>query len=323
MIITDWRELSPEAVAPLYEEQSGEWADVLGWDLAGSWAVVERARAAGALPGLVCRRGDGSIAAWSFFLRQDDVLQIGALVGKGATAVRELLEAILDSPEAAASRELTCLLFPAKPNALSALTRRRFDLQPQRYLARATAGVDATGLPEAVAAQATLRRWRDDDAVGCVHLLARAYRDEKAGKALAPHGTLVEWARYLGQLVRTPACGTLVPRASFVVEDNATGEAVGCVLTTSVGPATAHIAQIAVDPAWARRGVGRALVRSATRTAAADQMTRLTLLVSGDNAKAAGMYAAEGFQEAGQFVFASRLVPVRRHVGPRQHAQAA
>jgi ribosomal protein S18 acetylase RimI-like enzyme len=320
MTITDWRELSPEAVAPLYAEQGAEWAGTLGWDLSGSWSVVERARAAGALPGLVCRRSNGAIAAWTFFLRQDDVLQIGALQGTGATAVRELLEAILDSPEAAAARELTCLLYPARANAVSALTRRRFELQPHQYLSRPTANVDPAGLSDAVMADATLRRWRDDDAIGCVHLLSRAYRDEKAGRALAPNGTLVEWARYLGQLVRTPACGTLVPRASFVVEDNRTGSPVGCVLTTTVGPATAHIAQIAVDPQWSRRGLGRALVRSSARAAAAEGMNTLTLLVSGENAKAVGMYSAEGFQEAGRFVFASRLMPVRRQVGPRQQA---
>ncbi len=320
MRIVDWRELGPETVAPLYEEQTRVWTETLGWDLGGSWAVVERARAAGALPGLVCRRGDGAITAWTFFLRQDDVLQIGALVGAGASAIRELLEAILDSPEATASRELTCLLYPARPNALSALTRRRFELRPHRYLARPTAVVDTKALPDEVAGELTLRRWRDDDAIGCVHLLARAYQNEKTGRALAPHGTLVEWARYLGQLVRTPACGTLFPKGSFVVEEHATGAPVACVLTTTVGPTTAHIAQVAVDPAWARRGVGRALVRASARAAAASNLDRLTLLVSGENERAMGMYKAEGFGEVGQFVFASRLVPVRRQSSRPQAA---
>src|SRR5438128_4948512 len=113
MTIVDWRDLTADQVAPLYSEQGRAWADTLGWDLSSSWAVVERARAAGVLPGLVCRRDDRSIAGWTFFLRQDSVLQIGALVGEGASPVRELLEAILDSPEAAAARELTCLLYPA------------------------------------------------------------------------------------------------------------------------------------------------------------------------------------------------------------------
>jgi ribosomal protein S18 acetylase RimI-like enzyme len=320
MSIIDWRELAPEVVAPLYEEQARAWNESLGWDLTGSWGVVERARAAGALAGLVSRRPNGTITAWTFFLRQDDVLQIGALAGTAASAVRELLEAILDSPEAQASRELTCLLYPPRPNALSALTRRRFDLQPHHYLSRATADVEPTELPEEVAGDLVVRRWRDDDAIGCVHLLARAYQHEKAGRALAPHGTLVEWARYLGQLVRTPACGTLLPRASFVVEEGATGAPVGCVLTTSVSATTAHTAQIAVDPAWGRRGIGRALVRSSARASAAAGMTRLTLLVAGENLRAAGMYAAEGFSEAGTFLFASRQMPIRRHVSPRRAA---
>ena len=320
MTVVDWRELAADEVAPLYSEQGRVWADTLGWDLSASWAVVERARAAGALPGLVCRRANGSIAAWTFFLRQDGVLQIGALAGTGAGPVRELLEAILDSPEAAAARELTCLLYPARANALSALTRRRFVLQPHRYLARSVSEECAAPASNEMGDHLSARRWRDEDAVGCVRLLARAYGREKNGRALAPHGTLAEWAHYLGQLVQTPACGTLSPRASFVIEERATGAPVGFVLTTTVGPRTAHIAQVAVDPAWGRRGIGRSLVRMTARAAVSAGLDRLTLLVAGENDAASHLYAAEGFGEIGQFVFASRLMPVRRQVSGRHAA---
>jgi ribosomal protein S18 acetylase RimI-like enzyme len=314
MLIVDWRELTAEQVAPLYADQGRAWADSLGWDLSASWAVVERARLAGALPGLACLSPRGAITGWTFFMRQNDVVQIGALSGRGAQSVREILEAILDSPEAAGARELTCLVYPARPNVLSALTRRRFALQPLRYFSRVVGDVPG---PDTLPAELVVRRWRDEDAVGCVRVLARAYGRDQSGRSLAPNGTLEEWAHYLGQVLRTPACGTLLPRASVVVEEQATGAIAGFLLATTVGLQTAHVAQLAVDPQWVRRGVGRTMLRTSLQGAATGGIGRMTLLVSGDNDRALPLYASEGFRETGQLVFASRLMPVRRQVHRR------
>jgi ribosomal protein S18 acetylase RimI-like enzyme len=310
MNITDWRELEPARILPLYEQQGREWTETLGWDLTPSWNVIERARAAGMLPGFVSMNSRGVIDGWTFYMRQNDVVQIGALVGHGATPVRDLLEAILDAPEATGASELTCLLYPARPNALSALTRRRFVLQRLRYFVQEGPADASSSI--SLPSELTARRWRDEDAVACVRVLARAYGQGEAGRSLAPHGTLDEWAHYLGQVLRTPACGVLLPRASFVVEDRAAGMPVGFLLTTTVGPATAHVAQIAVDPSWSRRGVGRMLLRLAVRAAATEKMDRTTLLVSGHNDAALRLYSSEGFAESTEVVFASRPMPIRR-----------
>ncbi len=293
MRIVDWRELTVAQVIPLYAEQAGIWSDSLGWDLTPSWAVVERARAAGALPGLVSVNDRGTIVGWTFFMRHKEVVQIGALTGRGAGPVRDLLEGILDAPEAAGARELTCLLYPAKANAISALTRRRFELQPLRYYSRPAdaAGEAAVELP----GDLELRRFTSDDTVGCVRVLARAYGRGRAGRGLAPNGTLEEWAHYVGQVLHSPACGVHLPRASYVIEDRATGTLAGCLLATTVGPGTAHVAQLAVDPQLGRRGLGRTLLRATRRAAALDGASRVTLLVSGENDGAQHLYTSEGF----------------------------
>ena len=307
--IIDWATLTGEQAAALYDEQTRAWNGSLGWDLTPSWAVVERARAAGALAGRVCMNARGAIVGWTFFMRQADVLQIGALSGRGASPVRALLESILDAPEAAGARELTCLLYPAPANVLSALARRRFDLQALHYLTRpAGAGAEGAAAPEAV----SIRRWTDDDAVACVRILARAYGRSQSGRGLAPNGTIDEWAHYLRQVLRTPACGTLVPRASYVAEERDTGAIVGFVLATAVGQETAHVAQLAVDPSWMRRGIGRALLAACGKAASSGGFRTTTLLVGGENDAASRLYASAGFGESGRMVFASRSMPVRR-----------
>ena len=313
--LVDWRELGADRIVPLYAEQAAVWSGSLGWDLTRSWAVVERARAAGALPGLVSVNDRGAILGWTFFMRHQEVVQIGALAGRGAGPVRDLLEGILNAPESAGARELTCLLYPASPTALSALTRRRFELQPLYYFSRAVATEEDA--PAVLPAELSLRRWMPADTVPCVRVLAAAYGRHRAGRGLAPNGTLEEWAYYLGQVLHSPACGQHLPRASFVVEERSTGMAVGCLLATTIGPDTVHVAQLAVVPQWGRRGVGRALLRAGARAASLERAARVTLLVSAENGDALKLYAGEGFAQTGQFTFASRPMPVRRQVGRR------
>jgi len=61
----------------------------------------------------------------------------------------------------------------------------------------------------------------------------------------------------------------------------------------------AHITNIAVDPAWHRRGIGARLLLNAARQVAAHEAIRLTLEVRMSNAGAQGLYRKFGFEPAG------------------------
>lgn len=62
----------------------------------------------------------------------------------------------------------------------------------------------------------------------------------------------------------------------------------------------AEILTLAVSPAARRRGLGRALVEAATRTAMEAGAEALFLEVAADNAAALGLYASCGFQQVGR-----------------------
>ncbi len=62
----------------------------------------------------------------------------------------------------------------------------------------------------------------------------------------------------------------------------------------------AHIATIAVDPAWRRRGVGEQMLRELLRQATARHATTVTLEVRVSNVGAQALYRKYGFEVVGQ-----------------------
>ncbi len=155
-----------------------------------------------------------------------------------------------------------------------------------------------------------LRRWRARDGEAVAALLETAYPGADGVRPFAPQGTHDEWQEYVGQLVGAAGCGTIMPEACYVVPDGP-DRVSGVVLVTRLASATAHIAQLAVDPQAQRRGLGRLLVNAACASAAAAGCDRITLLVEGRNVAARRLYEASGFPPVARFVSAGSRQPLR------------
>ncbi len=82
----------------------------------------------------------------------------------------------------------------------------------------------------------------------------------------------------------------------------------------------AYLASVAVDAAYRRRGLGRALVREAVRRSATAGARWLSLEVDSDNASALRLYRDEGFGVLRRFVEDGRhrLEMIRRLARPRR-----
>jgi ribosomal protein S18 acetylase RimI-like enzyme len=305
--LEDWRDLADGQAAALYGAERRRWLRDLSWDLTDSWRIVEDARRAGLLPGWVARHVSGRVEGWCYFLVRDGRLQLGALSGQRASTVRGLLDAVLATPEASVARQYDGFLYPESDAVVTALVRRRFRLEPYHYLERAL----DTRHPGATTCRAEprLRPWAAGDLPDAVRLVARAYAGSVGMRCFAPGGRLDEWTTYLSQMVRTGACGRLAGDCSFVATGPLAVE--GLALTTWVGPDTAHIAQVAVDPACRGRGLGRFLMSACLDAAQQHGARRVTLLVAGSNVVARGLYAGLGFTERARFVFGERSAMTR------------
>jgi ribosomal protein S18 acetylase RimI-like enzyme len=301
----DWRGADGAALARLYRAECRRWRETLAWDFAPSCDIIEAARRAGRLPGLLVRRRGGAIAGWSFFVVHDGLLQVGALVGESDSSRRALLRAAVVSSEAAAVRGVSCYLYPQSSSLRRVLEQERFEVQAHHYL--------SCDLPMARATQVV--SWPtelvpgplvDGDADLIVHLVARAYAGTREGTCFAPDLRTDQWAHYVGQLVQSEGCGRYMPAASLAVRDATDGQPVAAILMTHISEGTAHLAQVVVDRRWRGRALARNLVFESCRTLAAAGYRRVTLLVADGNQAARHLYRQLGFDDLQVFLHGVR-----------------
>ena len=305
--------MSADHLAPVYEAECRRWESALGWDFAPSCRTVEEGRRDGRVPGLVAREGDGRLAGWCFYVLHDGLLQIGALAGDRPEVLGGLIRAALATPHAAAARGVTCFLFPASAHLARTLERHQFVVEPHAFLARNWPTGNGESVPD-IGRSFDGLRWRALDEVGVdtlSALMALSFAGQEDARCYAPDGRLDQWIHYVGQLLRTPACGRYLPSASFALEDPG-GDAVGAVLVTAIGAITAHIAQIVVHPDYRGRGLARRLIEAGAGAAARAGWPEVSLLVAHANGGARRLYDRLGFVERAVFLSGRRsAVPGR------------
>ena len=302
MILRDWREADPAAVAACYERERQHWLDGLSWDTTWTWATVEQARFARGLPGFLALDGAGRVEGWTFYVVDDGVLHIGGFVADSDAATRSLLDGVLHGSDQTGAEATACFVLDRAAGLGAALEQHGFAVERFQYLSLPLSVVGgAFGRPgPAEAGPYECDAWRDGDLAAVAALLDASY-DAEAGRHFAPTGN---WEKYTTGLVDQAGCGVFDTTLTRVVRGDAGLR--GAVLVTTVSPTTAHIAQIAVHPDWRGRGLAsRLLCEAADRSAAAGK-TELTLLVGEQNEPARRLYAALGFTQKATFLAARR-----------------
>ncbi|GMV23082.1 MAG: hypothetical protein AMXMBFR57_30310 [Acidimicrobiia bacterium] len=292
LAVEPWAGVPGPVMRPLLHAECTRWAVDLGWDLARDWAAVEPARRSGLLPGWVAHTPDGHIAGWAFAADGLDRRQLGALVADdGEVAVRLLRGGVLAGIEALGG------FIRTTPTVNAGVFQSvSHSVQPYHYLVRQLGYGEPFGT-----AELSSETWQDADAESVADLFRQAYAADRSLRPFARVGTHEDWCDYVDALTRRPGCGVFSPESSVVVREGHT--LLGVALVTSVGPTTAHLAQIAVTPAARTRGLGGALLAEAMRRASRHlRASRLSLLVSDANQSACRLYTRAGFHPEGEFL---------------------
>ncbi len=294
MILRDWRDADAALMQACYAREQRSWHDDLGWDTTWTWATVEEARRGWGLPGMLACDSDGTLLGWGFAMPDAGALHIGGLVASSPAVTTALVDALVAaaSPSAAA-----CFVRDRAPGLVDTLAGRGWQVERFLYLSRPLDPGDA----RLGAAIETASAWRDADFVAAARVLQSAYTPS-AGRYFAPAGTFEEWAKYLSGVVQQAGCGRLDRAATRVARD--AGDLQALALVTSIGPATMHLAQLAVRPELRGCGVATRLVREALASAAGSGAAAMTLLVGEHNHPARRLYESLGFVERSAFIAA-------------------
>ena len=221
------------------------------------------------------------------------------------TVVTRLLAAILAASDGADVDDV--MTFTPDPDGLlsAAFAGEGFALRPFEYLCRPIE-------PSTPPPSEGLGSFHAGRLLALADLLARAYPGADQERPFAPGGTREEWVEYTSQLVTQNGCGTVLPWASVVEEDpQQRGRLLGAIVTTRIAGQSAHLAQVAIDPAVQGRGRGRRLLEQGLARLSDRGYTHVSLLVAADNRPALSLYRALGFERQGAFVSAWRRQPRR------------
>ena len=309
LTVVDWRHVDAALLAQCYRLERAHWREVLRWETAWTWAMVERARVTWGLPGFAALDRNGRVRGWSFQLVEHATVRIGGIVADSEEVTARLVERILDHAREVKAEIVSCFVAERAPGLSTALAATGFDCEPFDYLTcdlPSTPAVARVGDAEGTTAEAakaggagaSYEPW-DHDVVAAADLFAAAY-DAKSALHFTTSGTLDEWRTYVRQLVEQPACGSLDETGTMMLRDRQGLAALA--LVTTLAPDTAHLAQIAVRPDCQGRGLARQMVTEALARAAAQRRRAMTLLVAGSNAAARHLYERAGFRRTARFV---------------------
>jgi ribosomal protein S18 acetylase RimI-like enzyme len=298
----DWRDVSPGRMAPLYAAEVARWASLLEWDAAASFEQVELGRRLGHVRGVLAVAG-GSVAGWSFYLADEQRLQVGGFVASSEACSEAMLSAIFGSEPASTAAATTFFAYSDAPGLAAALRRRGQTVDRYFYLARDLAVAVRYPLRDA-------RRWNAADTPAAAELMQRAYKEPDAARPFAQGGGRPDWIEYVTQLTTASGCGDLVEEACVSLPLGPDRLA-GLALVSRIAPSTAHLVQLATDPSVRRRGLGSALLLAACSGAHRCGFRRMTIMVSGKNAIARRLYEGAGFEVATSVIAAGSNQPLR------------
>ncbi len=302
MTIVDWRQVDARGLALVYARERARWLIELGWETRESWLQVERARTTWGLPGLAAVDDGGRVRGLTFFHSTGGRFDVGGVFAE-TDAVREaLIDGAVSVCEDAGGEEVSAFLYTAAPQTAQLFASRGFALDKVDYLSltldRATfsePGQNRQGFES--------RDWTAGDVDVLAALLHASYETTTARRYVqepSEHG----WRQYLSSLMQHHACGVVLPSATRLALNG--HDVVGAVLVTDLGPATAHIAQVAVHPAWRNHGLSGTLIDDAARRVKAAGYARMTLLASATNPVAQRLYRRRGYVESARFLLATK-----------------
>jgi len=305
--LLDLRDLQPEHLVEVLEEETEAWHNGLDWDFRASAELVKRFVQVRALNGFALLEGGvrgAKVAGYCYYVAEEGKGLIGDFYVREASRTVEnenrLLEAVLDSmwKTPGMRRVESQMLMLSSPLNRPVPFRRWFRMFPRRFF---EAPVSVGALPPREPAGATVVPWTLSLSEEAARLIAISYRDHVDSlindQYRSPPGAL----RFLSNIVQFPGCGIFFEPASFAARDRATGALCGISLASMVASDVGHITQLCIAPSHQGRGLGYELMRRSLEALAMHGCRSVSLTVTGANQSALRLYESLGFRNLRDF----------------------
>jgi ribosomal protein S18 acetylase RimI-like enzyme len=315
------RQLPPDALSELLDEEVRRWRSRLHWDFTPSADLVRRYIAMQALDGLALVEGD-AIAGYCYWVSEERKALIGDFyvrdAWRNAAAEQFLLEQALAvlggggfarTPVARVEGQLMNMELRAAQFGRASLAPLTW---PRDFMLASLGGVSSLrpiSLPPEIRIERWGPRWLDASA----ELMEESYRGHIDSEINDQYHTAAGARRFLQNIIQYPGCGQFTHQSSWVALDRA-GAVRGIAIATHVAPGTGHVAQVCVAPELRSIGLGYELMRRTLCALAAEGAFEASLTVTSANAPAVRLYQRLGFHTIHLF---EALVWDRRPRGPR------
>jgi ribosomal protein S18 acetylase RimI-like enzyme len=298
------RNLRPEQLSPLLEEEIAEWRTDLDWDFRPSADLVRRFSGMQALDGFVLLAGP-HIVGFVYSVAEEGKGLIGDLyVSRPYRSIyREdaLLRAVLDSMwRVSGMRRIEAqLMMLSSPFERSFPDPLWFHCYPRKFF---SLRLDrATALPPREPQRSVIGRWTENRQDDAARLIAESYAGHIDSRINDQYRSPGGARRFLTNIVQYPGCGAFFSPASFVAIDRSTRAVCGLCLASLVAEDAGHVTQICVSPAHRGTGLGYELLRGSLVALAAHGARTVSLTVTSKNESAIRVYESMGFRSRRDF----------------------
>lgn len=305
--LIDLRDLQPEHLAPLLEEEIEAWRGGLDWDFRASADLVRKFVQVRALNGFALLEGGvrtATLTGYCYYVAEEGKGLIGDFYLREAARTVEnenrLLEAVLESMwKTPGMRRVEAQMLMLSSHLNRSMPFPRWCRVFPRGFFEAPAIADA--LPRREPAGSAILPWTANLSEEAARLIATSYRGHVDSQINDQYRSHAGALRFLANIVQFPGCGLFTAPASFAARDCGSGALCGISLASMVAPDVGHITQLCVAPAHRGRGLGYELLRRSLEALASQGCRSASLTVTTANQIAIRLYESMGFRSRRDF----------------------
>jgi len=296
--LADALAINPADLEGLWQHEANMWRKQLSWDISATIYRLQRALKHSDVLGKVLQAGSRTLACALYLCTGQLGLISNFLISPecDANAAETLLQETVRTLRCQGASRIEssfismnlwlCPLFEREGFCTYWREFLRYDLPSSHGPLRPLPNVH-------------LQAWRQSHLWEAASIMLAAYEGGVEAEVSEQCRTRRGCELELDDILNQGICGSPVMEASAMAQQRGSG--IGFVIITQIEPSHAHVAEVAVLPAYQRQGVGRLLLNRAMAKMAAREFTAVSLFVTRLNSRALDLYKLIGFKPVFSF----------------------